>query len=206
MANAQDHITTEPTEPTENPETCNPLDYMNSNIPAFMKLVESIYFHQMVSPMSTDVLSTFASIYDSMVNGEIVNYKKGGYLVSFQDHFTDDFWVILLMSHMEKEDPLKVIHLAHIFGKMAFLSDYGPTPFVEQKAAFSVKYEEAHWCNTQIAEETLSALGQQVNENDKTRLLAYQQLLKEYGSDQAVKGMFRGMLPNGLFDTLTFNL
>jgi hypothetical protein len=187
-------------------------NYLMVNINSFVNLVKTINWKHMVSPIFTIILSSMANINDSAHNNlngkENVNYKSpGGFITPYYEHFTDDFWVMFLMSHMENEDPQKVIKLAKLFSVLAFMTPAGPKHFCESEAIITITYGDEEWCNTSLSNQGLT-LFEQKNDipDDDIRFNAYIDTLKECGNDKAIKKLFMDMIPEGFFDTLTFIL
>ncbi len=129
-------------------------DYIKSNLESFNLLIENLDYKALQTPLLTAMIERMASFTDSTYNsiygGEPVSYAKGGYVVPFEDHFTDDLFTALLLVLLPNEDPRAVVHLAWTFGRMVTLTPEGPKAFKESKAVGVMTYGEKAWQQTTL--------------------------------------------------------
>ena len=142
----------------------SPIDislYFDKNSAILVEIVKNFDITKLNNPSIIRFLSYVAQCTDTKYNlaygGEPVTYDENIWC----DHFTDDFWMVLLLFYNYPTDDCRyensvydiskqLIHLGWFFGRLAILSPDGIKPFSESKAVYTISYGNQTWCNTTI--------------------------------------------------------
>ncbi len=168
-------------------DTSNISNYFSNNVSLFVKIIKNFNFESLNNPLIKKFIASVASktdtAYNKLYGGDPVEYSPD----EWNDSFTDDFWTTLLLFNIHTDSPGEVVHLAWMFGRLAFLTPNGPKPFYESKAVITIKYGDEVWAECTIRDRRnqlveFSFLGDE-QKKDEIPYNAFLETLREFGSD-----------------------